>query len=200
MPMNNTAAVTAARQSQAARSIRWFFAIAVFPLLIAVGAQVRIPLPGTPVPFTLQTLFVFLAGGFLGAPASLVSCALYLLLGCLQVPLFASRISGFSYLLGPTGGYLIGFLITAPVIALMMRRYRPQRFASLAILVALGSIPILFCGALGFALATGASAAQVWAQAVLPFLAGDAVKALAAAGALRLARPRTTSPPGDLTA
>jgi biotin transport system substrate-specific component len=183
-----TVAVSTARATHASW-IRWFFALAVFPLLIAVGAQVRIPMPGTLVPFTLQTLFVFLAGGFLGAPASLAACGIYLLLGCLQVPVFAGKITGFGYLLGPTGGYLLGFLISAPLIAAVLQRFRPQRVTTYAILIALGSLPILACGALFYAQATGFDARAVWAQAVLPFLAGDALKAIVAAGVLRAARP-----------
>jgi biotin transport system substrate-specific component len=185
-----TVAVSTARATHASW-VRWFFALAVFPLLIAVGAQVRIPMPGTLVPFTLQTLFVFLAGGFLGAPASLASCGMYLLLGCLQVPVFAGKITGFGYLLGPTGGYLLGFLISAPLIAALLRRFQPQRVTTYAMLIALGSLPVLACGALFYARATGLGAGAVWAQAVLPFLAGDALKAILAASVLRAARPRS---------
>jgi biotin transport system substrate-specific component len=184
------AAVSSVTRASHATWVRWFCALVVFPLLIAVGAQVRIPMPGTLVPFTLQTLFVFLAGGLLGAPASLAACGMYLLLGCLQVPVFAGRITGFAYLLGPTGGYLLGFLITAPLVAALLRRYRPQRVSTYALWIALGSLPILACGALVYGLSLGLDARAVWVQAVLPFLAGDALKAMLAAGVLRVARPR----------
>ncbi|MFO0981547.1 MAG: biotin transporter BioY [Planctomycetota bacterium] len=185
--MSTTATTIHDRTTSFAR-VRWFFALAVFPLLIAVGAQVRVPVPGSEVPLTLQTLFVFLAGGFLGVRASLAATSIYLALGCFQVPVFAGSITGFAYLLGPTGGYLLGFLVAAPLIALLLERVRPQRLVTLALVLALGSLPVLACGAVVYHLATGANLELTLARAVVPFLAGDAVKVLAAAGTLRLAR------------
>ena len=87
-----------------------------FALLTALGAAVRIPLPFTPVPITLQTLFVLLAGVTLGPRLGAASMAFYLLLGTAGYHVFAgSERCGLQTIFGPTGGYLLGFLLAQPL-------------------------------------------------------------------------------------
>ena len=83
----------------------------------AVSAHIRIPLPFTPVPLTLQTLVVLVAGGLLGARLGALSQLEYILLGLLGLPVFTT-----GTLLGPTGGYIIGFVFAALVMGLAARR------------------------------------------------------------------------------
>ncbi len=88
--------------------------IALFSAMMAVCAQITIPVP--PVPFTLQTLAFFLAGGLFGMKRALISSLIYLLLGIIGVPVFAGFKGGVFQLLGPTGGYIIGFVATAAIV------------------------------------------------------------------------------------
>ncbi len=84
---------------------------ALFAALTAVGAHVYVPLPLVPV--TLQTLFVYLAGAFSGGGRGALSQLAYVLMGLAGLPVFAEGMSGFGVLLGPTGGYLMGFIAGA---------------------------------------------------------------------------------------
>ena len=83
-----------------------------FALLTASAAQVRIPLPFTPVPITGQTFAVLLAGAALGSRAGAASQGLYVLLG-LVFPVYAGGASGFDHAVGATGGFLLGFVLAA---------------------------------------------------------------------------------------
>ena len=86
--------------------------------LTALGAQVKVSLPGTPVPATLQVFFVLCAGLFMGQTASL-AMAIYVLLGIAGIPVFADGQAGTGYLLGHTGGYILGFMVAPLVMALV---------------------------------------------------------------------------------
>ncbi len=90
------------------------FWITTFAFLTAVGAQVEIP--HQPVPYTLQTLFVLLAGGVLGWRNGLLSMSLYLAMGAVGMPVFSGGGFGLVRLLGPTGGYLLSFPLAAALI------------------------------------------------------------------------------------
>lgn len=90
--------------------------IAMFTAIITVCSQIQIP---TEVPFTLQTLGIFAAGGLLGWKRGTLSVLLYILLGLIGIPVFAGFSGGIAVLLGPTGGYIIGFIFTALVVGFM---------------------------------------------------------------------------------
>lgn len=97
---------------------------ALFAALTAVGALLRIPVP--PVPFTLQTLFVFLAAGLLGPTGGFLSQCLYLAVGLLGIPVFSSG-GGIGYIFNPTFGYLLGFPVAALVMGILSRRFVHQK-------------------------------------------------------------------------
>jgi biotin transport system substrate-specific component len=181
--------------------IRELTLITLFAALTAIGARVAIPLPFTPVPVTLQVLFPLLAGLLLGSKRGALSQAEYVAAGLAGLPIFAKGGSGLVYLLGPTGGYLLGFIAAAFVVgelAAKMRaftkgfdtlRYSTQGATSLA---SLGGVAVIYlCGALWFAawlgvtghLAPTACLTQAWKLGVLPFIAVDVAKALAVAAA-----------------
>ncbi len=84
--------------------------IALFTAIIAILSQISIPLPFSPVPLTGQTLGIFLAGSMLGSKAGVLSVCAYLLLGTAGAPVFAMGRGGLQIILGPTGGYLLGFI------------------------------------------------------------------------------------------
>ena len=112
-------------QSAAARAALLAALIGGFCLLTWAGALVRIPIPGTPVPMTLQTIPVLLSGAVLGPAGGGASQALYLLLGLSGAPAFSGGNSGLAHLAGPTGGYLVGFFLGASLVGWLVRR-RPE--------------------------------------------------------------------------
>ena len=147
--------------------------------VLALAAQVAIPLPGTPVPLTLQPLVVVLAGLMLGPVDAAYAMILYLVAGAAGLPVFAPvGLPGVARLLGPTGGYLLAY----PVAAAVAGRFGAGRpaFTTRALAAAAGILVLYVGGLAQLAVLTGnlATAAVV---GVVPFVAADAVKALAAA-------------------
>lgn len=155
---------------------------ALFAALIAGGSYVAIPLG--PVPFTLQVLFVLLAGMVLGPRIGALSVVAYLLLG-LVAPVYAGGTSGMGVLLGPTGGYLWGFVAAAVVAGLVSRRGGVPGLARLIGAGLAGLVPIYLAGAAWLALHLDLSAAEAIAAGIAPFVWGDLLKALAAGLAAR---------------
>lgn len=94
---------------------------ALFAALTAAGIFIKIPIPGTPMSFTLQTFFIFLAGLLLEPKYALISQAVYAAIGLIGVPVFMNG-GGFSYVLQPSFGFIIGFCVTAMLISLLVRR------------------------------------------------------------------------------
>ncbi len=154
---------------------------ALFTALIAVLAQVAIPLPFSPVPFTGQVIGVMLAGGLLGSRAGLLSIVAYLLLGAAGAPVFSLARGGFYMLTGPKGGYLWGFIPAVFFIGLIMEKTSEPAFlrTAAAMLTALGFIYIL--GGLQLGLIMRYSLWQVLITGVFPFLPLDLLKAVLAA-------------------
>jgi len=158
-----------------------------FAALIAVCAQVSVPM--VPVPMTLQTWAVLLAGLVLGTHWGTVSVGLYLLAAAVGLPVLSDRRSGIEALTGPTAGYLVGFPIVAALAGAM---WRSDRFRSPWIMIAslsgLHAI-VLVLGATWLARSVGIEAAV--SGGLLPFLPGAVVKSVAAwATWLGLARLR----------
>lgn len=167
-------------------------AVACFALLTWAGARIAVPLPFTPVPGTLQTLAVLLSGLFLGARGGAASQLLYLSMGLAGIPVFALPGAGPGYLLGPTGGYLVGFAAAAWVTGwISHRKSSGQTVTVLAALLA-GSAVIHAGGLAWLTLQMGGSFSSAWALAPMPFALFDLAKIVLAAvlyvGALRLGR------------
>ena len=161
-------------------------------LLIAAAAQVAIPLPFTPVPLTGQTFGVLLTGMALGSRRGALAVALYVLEGAVGLPFFAGGAAGLAKLLGPTGGYLFAFPIAAFVAGLLAERGWDRRPLTTVLGMLLASLTIFFFGALWLSRFVGGIVPAV-VQGVLPFLPGDLIKSLLAAGLLpaawRLSKP-----------
>jgi biotin transport system substrate-specific component len=153
--------------------------ILVFIILTALGAFVRIPLPFSPVPITLQTFFVLLSGVFLGAGCALTSQAAYLTLGLLGLPLFTGTGSGLLYLFGPTGGYLLSFPLVSFFISRFIK-YIPCRLLPVLGLFFSGSLIILVCGIIWLKIIFGYNLLKLLFIGFIPFLPGDLLKALIA--------------------
>lgn len=153
--------------------------IAGFAAALAAASQVAIPLPGTPVPMTLQPLVVALAGLWLGPLAGASSMLLYLGAGAAGVPVFAPMgAPGFARMLGPTGGYLWAYPIAALVAGLVVARRRTFAFRALG---AAAAIAVIHVGGFLQLLVLTDSAATAIALGATPFLPLDFVKVLAAA-------------------
>jgi biotin transport system substrate-specific component len=154
---------------------------ALFTALIAVGAFVTLPLG--PVPFTLQTFAVLLAGMVLGPRLGALSVVAYLALGLLA-PVYAGGASGVGTLLGPTGGYLVAFVPAVVVTGVVASVGAPSP-GRLALAGLLGLLPIYAVGATWLALQLDLGAAAAVSAGILPFVVMDSVKALLAAGVAR---------------
>lgn len=156
--------------------------VALGAALVALLAQVRIPLPFTPVPLTGQTFGVLLVAA-LGSKRGAASMALYIALGAFGLPVFAGGAAGLSYMTGATLGYLIGFVLAAYVVGALAERglERSVRTSLLPFLV--GTLIIYVCGVTWLTFLLG-SLTKALAAGLVPFLIGDAIKLVAAALAL----------------
>lgn len=154
------------------RALRRALGVAVFAMATAFGAKLAIPLPGTPIPFTLQLVCVLLAGSILGARLGAASQAVYLAVGAAGAPVFAAG-GGLAYLLGPTGGYLLAFPAAAYVVGLVAGR-SGGTWRLLAGLVA--GIAVIQAGGVAWLSIVTGSLDQAVLLGVGPFLIIDIVK------------------------
>lgn len=178
----------------------------LFAALTAVGALISIQSPFSPVPITLQTFFTLTAGVLLGSRYGALSQVVYVLLGVFGLPVFANMTSGFGVLVGPTGGYLFGFILGALVIGIIagleekfpyqsqppsfrwVQRYRwillslewigRNRWMLLSLIV--GTLVIYSAGVIQLSIVTGMTIVKALVLGVLPFLIGDSLKIVVA--------------------
>jgi biotin transport system substrate-specific component len=148
-------------------------------LFIAVMAQVSIPLQ--PVPITGQTLGIFLVALALGARLGGLAIAAYLLEGAVGLPVYAEFKGGLSILTGPTGGYLIGFLLAGIVVGFLADKGWTRNVLLVAAAMLIGTVLIYLPGLAWLSRFTGAKTLEF---GLYPFILGDAIKALLAAGLL----------------
>ncbi|MFA5090560.1 MAG: biotin transporter BioY [Candidatus Omnitrophota bacterium] len=155
-------------------------AVTVFVVLTAIGAFVRIPLPFTPVPLTLQTFFVLLSGAFLGANLGASAQAIYVILGLAGVPVFNSGGFGLTHLMGPTTGYLLGFILSALFVGRFIKYSKDNILAALGIFI-LADFILLFCGTLWLKIILGYPFMRLLKMGFFPFILPDIFKAFLAA-------------------
>jgi biotin transport system substrate-specific component len=151
-------------------------------VLIALSAQAAVYLPYSPVPVTGQTLAVLLVGAMLGSRRGALAAVMYLGEGAAGLPVFAYGGFGVGYMLGPTGGYLLGFVPAAYAVGYLAERGWDRRPAATVAAMALGNLIIYALGATWLACLLGVGKAL--AGGVAPFLVGDAVKIAIAAALL----------------
>lgn len=157
-------------------------AVLLFANLTAVAGRIDVTLPFSPVPITGQTLIVLLAGAALGSRRGAASQVAYLLEGVGGLPVFAHGTSGAGVLLGPTGGYLIGFVACAGLVGWLAERglCRNAMVSVLTMLAASALVYVFGVAWLAHFLSGGPQAVLI--QGVLPFIPGDVLKSLIAAG------------------
>lgn len=164
------------------RAVSVAFGVMAFVVMMALGAHVRIPLPFTPVPITLQTFFLSLAGATLGPVFGVASQVVYLFLGAVGVPVFAGG-SGLMYLVqSATTGYLIGFIAAAALVGWLIRSRRDPGILWILFSMAAGNLVVYTSGMVWLVLCLHVSLVHAIAIGVVPFLAGDVAKTCAAAG------------------
>jgi biotin transport system substrate-specific component len=146
---------------------------AAFIGLISIGAWVSVPF--FPVPLTLQTLFILLSGAIMKRYA-IIPVFLYVVLGALGLPVFHTGATGFGILLGPTGGYLAGFVIAALVVGLFYE-CKSTLMKITGLLAGTGLIYLCGVSWLMYSLSVGFIPALI--SGVLPFLPGDLIKGYA---------------------
>jgi biotin transport system substrate-specific component len=162
---------------QAASRIARFAALAIGgALALAISAKAQVPF--YPVPMTLQTLAVLAIGAAFGARLAAATVALYLAEGLLGLQVFAGASAGPVYMAGPTGGYLLGFLVAAALVGWLAERGWDRSLGWLLAAAALGDLVILACGSAWLAALIGPE--KAWLGGVVPFLPGDVVKTLLA--------------------
>ena len=159
-------------------------ALVVFgSVLLAASAQFKIPL--YPVPITGQTLVVLLIGMTYGSRLGGITIAAYLLEGALGLPVFAGGAAGVAVLMGPTGGYLFGFFLAGIAMGYLAELGMGRTIASTIVAMIIGNCIIYLCGALWLANFIGFD--QAISAGILPFLYGDALKLIVAAGLMPVA-------------
>jgi len=148
-------------------------------LFIALLAHVKIVLPFTPVPITGQTFAVLLIGALLGSKRGAATVMLYIAEGLLGLPFFAGGGAGLAYLFGATGGYLLGFVVSAYLVGKLCEGGMERHWRTALVPFLSGTLMIYFIGAIWLAVFVG------WQNAfmlgVLPFILGDAIKVILAA-------------------
>jgi biotin transport system substrate-specific component len=150
---------------------------------VALAAQVSFDLPFTPVPITGQTFAVLLVGASLGALLALASLGLYLFVGALGAPIYADGNGGWETLTGPTGGYIVGFVLAAVLIGALAQRRWDRRFSSAVAAMLTGNVVIYLVGLPWLADEIDAGFETTLEQGLYPFVVGDLLK-LYLAGAL----------------
>jgi biotin transport system substrate-specific component len=172
--------------AQSSTSLRGMVFAALMAAFTAAGAYIVIPIG--PVPIVLQNLFVLLAGLLLGSRGALTSMTVYLLAGACGLPVFAGGTGGIGRLVGPTGGYLIGFAVAAFVIGWIVETGKGGVLLDVLALVC-GTLIIYVLGVYWLKLATAMSWNKALAAGMLPFLPGDTVKIAVAVPIARILRP-----------
>jgi len=166
--------------------LRDLIAVAFFAALTTVGAWISFPLPFSPVPIVLANLFVLLSGAILGKWLGPLSQIVYLLMGIAGIPVFANHTAGPSVIAGPTGGYLIGYVLASFVTGLLVE-YIPRfipRFsrtkaavsARLAFSLASGALVVYLTGVPWLARVAGMDIQTALIKGFYPYLPGDTVK------------------------
>lgn len=166
----------------ASRALRTVLAIVGGSMLLAAAAHISVPLFFTPVPFTLQPMAVLLLGLMLEPTVAFATLVAYLAEGACGLPVFApTGALGMLHLMGPDGGFLMAYPFAAFLVS-KLRRSLPSKFTYAAVAAAAGAVVYFSGGAAWLALIAHQPLSVAMKLAVWPFLAGDALKVVLAAG------------------
>ena len=164
-----------------------------FACLTGLLAQFRFYLPGSPVPITGQTFAVLLAGILLGKWGG-ISQGMYVGIGAMGVPWFAGLNGGIGYIAGPTGGYIIGFILTAFFLGYFIDKYiRSRSFLSMLALMLFANFVLIYVPGLlqlCFFMGTSIGIWELLMIGMIPFIVGDLVKVVTAAAITKGITPK----------
>lgn len=152
-------------------SLRRWLQISLLVSLMIIGAWITIPLPFSPVPLTFQLLIVLLCPFILGSSGAFAAILLYLLMGSIGLPVFSGMHGGLHMLVGPTGGYLFGFLIVMPLMGALSKR-------NMLFSLIMGLLIIYACGVSYLAILTQISFSKALLLGFVPYLPLDILKIL----------------------
>ena len=153
--------------------------VALFAALISACAFVSIPVPGTPIPIVLQNMMVVLSGLLLGPVLGTASTVLFIVAGMLGLPIFSGGTGGIAKIMGPTGGFIIGYAFAALVAGLICGRPRMGKNASIVriIIAALCGFVVMYIpGVIHFMRSLDKTFAETMALCVTPYIPGDLIK------------------------
>lgn len=182
LPPRASGSVVPRRSSQAATAVHrtriplaWPMTLAVGALIVALAAQVAIPVPGSPVPVTLQGIAVLLVGGLFGSAVGAGALVLYLVLGAFGLPVFApTGAPGLARFIGPTGGYLLAFPFAAALVGRIAERHRLWR----CLFGALVGMAIIHLGGWAQLAILSHSGSRAFLLGTAPFVLQDLLKAV----------------------
>ena len=149
--------------------------------LVALAAQVSIPLPFTPVPITGQTFAVLLVGASLGSLLGATSLLLYLAIGLVGAPVYADGASGWGVVSSATGGYLVGFVVSAALVGWLAERRWDRQLSSALGAMLCGNVLIYGCGLVWLAHVLHTNLNTTLEYGLYPFVIGDLLKLYLAA-------------------
>jgi biotin transport system substrate-specific component len=171
----------------------------LFAALVIVGGQLSVPIPVSPVPIVLADFFVLLTGLILGASWGLTSIGLLVFLGALGLPVFAQGKAGLAVLIGPTGGYVVGYLACVVLVGLIACKGKPSTIRDVVALI-VGTVAIYAFGVPWLMTVTHLSWDTALAAGLTPFIVGAIIKIAVAAGVARALRPWFTEAVGGAPA
>ena len=162
------------RPGETVGALRAVVLVALGSALMALSAKVNLPLPY--VPMTLQTLVVLMIGAAYGWRLGSATMVAYLAEGAMGLPVFAGPVGGIAPLVGPTAGYLYGFVLAAFVIGWFAERGWDRNVVALFAAMAVGHVVIFIAGFGWLAYGIGLGADKAWLVGVAPFIAASVVK------------------------
>lgn len=174
MNQNIRSIFTKAKTIEQGDILRIGLPVAGFALLTAIGALIRIPLPFTPVPITMQTFFVLLSGVILGGRKGSLSQIVYVSAGVVGLPVFAGMTSGIALLSGATGGFLAGFIVAPKVVGLILGESAERRRLILALIA--GTSAIFLLGNIWLLILMNGDILKTLSFGLIPFLPGALIK------------------------
>lgn len=155
-------------------SVRSMVFMAIFAALICIAGPIAVPLPGM-VPISLGTFALYLTGALLGSKRGAVSTAVYIMLGAVGLPVFTNFMGGFAKLLGPTGGYIVGYIPLVLITGIFAEKASKKRWLMPAGMV-LGTVVMYMLAMVWYMILYNADIVTAFLNCVLPFLPGDSIK------------------------
>ncbi len=162
---------------------------ALFTALITIGGYLSFPIPFSPMPIVLSDLFVILAGLFLGSATGLSSVVLWIFLGAIGLPVFAGGKAGLAVFVGPTAGFLIGYMACAFAIGYISTRGKPSILKDFVAIIA-GILLMYGFGVPGLKLVLGLTWGKALAAGLIPFIPGTVIKIIVALALAKVLRTK----------